>query len=664
MYRRVLATFLTLVLLIYAAPLAQAAEVSPPKTLGAPENLGASHYSGSVVNIAFSAPKDLRTYIEKRAADDPINKRTFSAYFQVDYKIDGGGWHHTPDWDSPETVPDKIDDLYFTFASGKKYHGSDRWPMTTLFPGDDALKAFHDAGWDYLKSHSVTFRVRFAHSFDYGDTYVLSPWSKEYTLSANAKEDYNKLINHAPTLLSADLKATASGEPYFDIKVAQIPADVAYLHSISGCSVRTEVWMRRAGDQDYKYIEYEWVDSELLNIEASDYFSAGGTQQSYDAESYEIKVRYAFDLRKHKQSGYAGNSSSVDIYGPFSNVISHNMPSWSEASDWAMPELKKADDAGLIPNILKGADLTKPITREEFCELALALYEKSTGKSPAPASPNPFTDTNNPQILKAFALGITQGTSATTFSPEVLINREQCATMLFRAIKAIVPGGNYSVAGIPDFPDQKDISSYAVDATKFMSKLGIVKGDTRGYFMPKATTTAQQASGYGMATREAAILMSVRTYDQVDEIEEAPADNAPEATSPSVAGTWILGTLSGGRFNAATGKYEGGASGLGQRYTFKSDGTYTALVIWSNAMFFTGKYSVKNGVLTLTDRAVEESSDDGMTWGAREALPDTSAHFTAGTDDTGKYLLLGEEGAVPPLADKTNALKYKLLDIH
>ena len=30
MYRRVLATFLTLVLLIYAAPLAQAAEVSPP----------------------------------------------------------------------------------------------------------------------------------------------------------------------------------------------------------------------------------------------------------------------------------------------------------------------------------------------------------------------------------------------------------------------------------------------------------------------------------------------------------------------------------------------------------------------------------------------------------------------------------------------------------
>jgi len=45
-----------------------------------------------------------------------------------------------------------------------------------------------------------------------------------------------------------------------------------------------------------------------------------------------------------------------------------------------------------------------------------------------------------------------------------------------------------------------------------MSKLGIIKGDDKGYFMPKATTTAQQATGYGTATREAAILMSVRTY--------------------------------------------------------------------------------------------------------------------------------------------------------
>ena len=97
----------------------------------------------------------------------------------------------------------------------------------------------------------------------------------------------------------------------------------------------------------------------------------------------------------------------------------------------------------------------------------------------------------------------------------MLINREQCATILYIAIKAITPNADYNIAGIADFPDQKYISDWAVEGTKYMSKLGIIKGDEKGNFMPKATTTAQEAMGYGMATREAAVLMSVRTYETI-----------------------------------------------------------------------------------------------------------------------------------------------------
>ena len=202
------------------------------------------------------------------------------------------------------------------------------------------------------------------------------------------------------------------------------------------------------------------------------------------------------------------------IYSPVSNVVTIGSGSfYSDASTWAVTELQKASDLGLIPDILKGADMTKPITREEFCELSVLLYEKATAKTAEAASANPFTDTSNPQILRAYQLGITTGISATTFAPKKLINREQCAAMLFRAIKAIVPGGDYSITGVKDFPDQKSISAYAVDATKYMSNIGITKGDTAGNFMPKATTSVQEANGYGMATREAAILMSVRTYE-------------------------------------------------------------------------------------------------------------------------------------------------------
>lgn len=186
-----------------------------------------------------------------------------------------------------------------------------------------------------------------------------------------------------------------------------------------------------------------------------------------------------------------------------------------QSSTWAVPELKQAESFGLIPDILKGKDLTKPITREEFCELAVLMYEKVKATTATTTSPNPFSDTTNPQILKAYMLGITKGISDTTFEPNTLINREQCAAMLYRAIRAIAPDGDYSVAGVKDFPDQKQISSWAVESTKYMSKIGIIKGDAGGNFMPKATTSAQQAAAYGMATREAAILMTVRACDKI-----------------------------------------------------------------------------------------------------------------------------------------------------
>ncbi len=136
------------------------------------------------------------------------------------------------------------------------------------------------------------------------------------------------------------------------------------------------------------------------------------------------------------------------------------------------------------------------------------------------------------------------------------------------------------------------------------------------------------------------------------------ADASAKSADTSVVGSWTLGMLSGGQFNAGTGKYEGGASGMGQIYTFKPDGTYTALVVFGDTIWFTGNYSVAGDLLTLTGRTVEESKDGGKTWGAPETLPDASAYFVAGKDDSGTYLLLGQEGEKPPLEDKKNAMKY------
>ncbi|NLB29460.1 MAG: hypothetical protein GX823_04460 [Clostridiales bacterium] len=48
-----------------------------------------------------------------------------------------------------------------------------------------------------------------------------------------------------------------------------------------------------------------------------------------------------------------------------------------------------------------------------------------------------------------------------------------------------------------------------------MSKLGIILGGTGGYFMPKPLTPEHEATNYGMASREAAVLMTIRTFEKI-----------------------------------------------------------------------------------------------------------------------------------------------------
>ena len=662
--KKLLAILLTLMIIICGLPITASADIEPPKTLGAPEHFGASHYYVDQLYFTFSTPEDLRSYIEKRAADDPNNKQTFAINFQVDYKINSGSWHYTSAWDSPKTAPAGLKNLSASFRNEKTYSFSERWSMSGIFQGNEDLKPFYEGGWDYLKGNSITLRARFIQSFDGGITFVISPWSKEFTISADVKADYNKLINHAPTLVSVDLKSKG-GVPYFYIKTGKVSGEVLDLHAMSG-SVRTEIWMRRAGDKDFKYIHYEWSGYEYSEIDVRNYFE--DNKQSYEEESFEIKIRFALDLRKYKQAG-VNSTTAADIYGPFSNVISHNMPAWSQASQWATEELKKADDAGLIPQSLKGEDMTKPITREEFAELAVKLYENAMGVQSTPASPNPFTDTANPEILKAFKLGVTNGISATEFAPKELTNREQVATMLSRTIRAIAPGADYGTAGAPSFSDQNEISSWALDHVLFMARLGIIKG-TDGKFMPKATTSSQKASGYATTTREMAIAMSVRSFEQMDTIKESRSSSEtipqptsepekptqPETKGNPIVGVWETGSMNGFTYNMTTAKFKYN-SGIGQRYYFNNDGTFSSLIASSYgvAISITGKYTVAGNTITFTDQKGVISNDAGENWAPGNSPPDQTNYFAFYAEE---YLLIGLDGAELPLDIETNAVSY------
>jgi D-alanyl-D-alanine dipeptidase len=193
-------------------------------------------------------------------------------------------------------------------------------------------------------------------------------------------------------------------------------------------------------------------------------------------------------------------------------------------SDWATAEIAKADELGLIPDSLKGQDLTKPITRAEFAAVAVKVYENLSGVAAIPAVVNPVTDTQDVEVLKAYNTNLMVGTASDKFSPDVLLNREQCATALTRVFKRVtLPGwtladdANFTLPYTKPAPfaDDAKISDWAKDSVYFMAANGIINGTGSNNFSPRATTAAEEAQNYASATREQALIIAVRMVEKL-----------------------------------------------------------------------------------------------------------------------------------------------------
>lgn len=179
-------------------------------------------------------------------------------------------------------------------------------------------------------------------------------------------------------------------------------------------------------------------------------------------------------------------------------------------SEWAKKEADEAYARNLIPLEMLGTDLKMDIPREQFAAIAVALYERITGKVADDSTENlPFTDcsptgTYSRYVAAAYKLGITTGTSETTFAPSATITREQLSTMLYRVILKAREDGiieNEMPITLDEFAfdDDAQISEYAHESVYYMAKRGIIKGMSETEFAPQ-----------GVATKEQAILISNR----------------------------------------------------------------------------------------------------------------------------------------------------------
>lgn len=196
------------------------------------------------------------------------------------------------------------------------------------------------------------------------------------------------------------------------------------------------------------------------------------------------------------------------------NVKLNGRAAYSNSSQWAEPEMDKAEIYNLIPAVLKGEDMAKKITRAEFAALSVRLYEEITGKK-ALAVPTKFTDTDDEEIAKAFGLGIAMGVSETKFEPFTEIPREQVASMLARTMNKCNPSLEIKSTGTKKFSDDEFISGWARESVYFMAERNIISGIGNNMFVPNSGISDEDARQFASSTREQSLAIAVRVYENM-----------------------------------------------------------------------------------------------------------------------------------------------------
>ena len=104
----------------------------------------------------------------------------------------------------------------------------------------------------------------------------------------------------------------------------------------------------------------------------------------------------------------------------------------------------------------KDVDLDKPITRLELCRVAA----KAKGLTEQPSS-NPFTDTDDKDVLALYRAKVVSGVTATEFRPNDLLTRAQISKIISALRAAKTPEKKKTTSSSSDSPASSETSSSA-----------------------------------------------------------------------------------------------------------------------------------------------------------------------------------------------------------
>ncbi len=186
----------------------------------------------------------------------------------------------------------------------------------------------------------------------------------------------------------------------------------------------------------------------------------------------------------------SGSTASAFVSGPATLVALANSQTMSDVdtSFWAAPDIDTLLAAGVVSGFPDGTfQPNATLTRAELVkivDLALGLAPGSATTSFADVAAG---DWFAPYVAAAVQAGLVQGTSATTFSPNAPVTREQLAVLLARALKL-------SGTAPLTYQDASSIDAWAAPSVQAAVAAGYMTGFPDGTFQPLGASTRAQAA--------------------------------------------------------------------------------------------------------------------------------------------------------------------------
>lgn len=153
---------------------------------------------------------------------------------------------------------------------------------------------------------------------------------------------------------------------------------------------------------------------------------------------------------------------------------------------WAMDGITYVVEEGLM----NGTSSTTFSPDMEMTRSMLVTVLYRMAGEPEVTGTSPFVDVPDGQwytdaVIWAQAQGVVEGVGGQRFNPDGLITRETLAEVLYRYTEAAKPESN----GIASYPDGGKVSSWAVDGMNWAVAQGVLRGQGDGNLAPNKTAT-------------------------------------------------------------------------------------------------------------------------------------------------------------------------------